>query len=238
MFRAINSLTGKTVFASRSLRLTESSDIVYLCPCCKDKVQLVTGDPTKRSAFFRHYPNKACDYQQYKDSANNKSGWHKHWQTRFSSECREVYISSGERHYIADVVLNDNLIVEFQHGEIKPENFYKRSVFYLKCGYMLVWLFEYSFKYSDILKQIRDNNPGKTIKVFDSIQMISEQEREKAYCFSYSKAIYPQLSEDDFIKMLYHFNEYIAKQKDEKRKYIAKEKAVKKSKAIKKSDRK
>ena len=62
----------------------------------------------------------------------SETDWHRAWKARFPREWQEVIHvdgESGEKH-IADVKTAANLVVEFQHSPITPEERESREVFY------------------------------------------------------------------------------------------------------------
>ena len=68
---------------------------------------------------------------------------------RETCEVRFVDDETGEIH-IADVFLaNSNTVLEFQHSPISEEEFKSRTIFHLKNGRRIVWLFDESSKSQD-----------------------------------------------------------------------------------------
>ncbi len=141
MFVAMD-FQGNRLYANAGERYTECR-----CPECNELVQHKIGKV--RRPYFAHCPNSDCTFGNDKD---NKSEWHIRMQEYFPQESREVRFvdeQTGEVH-IADVYLQDsNTVLEFQHSQIKEEEFISRTVFHLNHGRRLVWMFDESTSSED-----------------------------------------------------------------------------------------
>ena len=114
-----------------------------VCKVCGEKLVLKKGD-IKRP-HFAHNTKGTCSY----DDRDNKSPWHIRMQEYFPKEDREILFidkRTGEKH-IADVYLADkNTVIEFQHSDIKREEFLKRTEFHISNNRRIVWVFDESVK--------------------------------------------------------------------------------------------
>ena len=116
----------------------------YRCPLCDDRLELRRGDI--RIPHFAHWKNTSCiDSWQH-----DMSEWHYSWQQQFPEDCQEVVVEKdGEKHR-ADVLIKEhNVVVEFQHSILSPEEFVKRNNFYSECGYHVIWLFDMTNDFND-----------------------------------------------------------------------------------------
>lgn len=135
MFYAIDEGTGAKVYAKKAVNMHTS----FYCPCCKEPVIIKNG--MEKATHFAHRSKSHCD--TYYSSSNVMSEWHRNWQERFPEECREVVITKGNEKHIADICYN-RYVVEFQHSSLSPEDFIERTKFYVKCGYKVIWIFDFS----------------------------------------------------------------------------------------------
>ncbi len=136
MFFAIDS-NGNRIYAGDSVRHTDC-----YCPVCGEPVTHKVGK-IKRP-HFAHRADTNCYFGRDKDY---KSEWHIRMQDYFPLETREIRFKdaeTGEIH-IADVFLSDlNTVLEFQRSTITEEEFYSRTMFHLKNGRRIAWLFDES----------------------------------------------------------------------------------------------
>lgn len=124
-----------------------------LCPCCLQPVIAKCG--TQKMWHWAHRSNTACD-----NWWESETEWHRSWKNNFPDEWQEITLhdeQTGEKH-IADVCTVHNLVIEFQHSHIEPneltsrENFYKNMVWVvdgtrLKRDYQRFLKGEKHFKY-------------------------------------------------------------------------------------------
>lgn len=120
------------------------------CPACRKPVMQKRGD-TNRHHFAHIKKESSCPFEYNKDYIN-MSEWHIRMQNYFPKEQREHIFTdkeTGEKH-IADVYIEEiNTVLEFQYSSIKKQEFLDRTMFHLKEGRRLVWLFDESWKDSD-----------------------------------------------------------------------------------------
>ena len=124
-----------------------------VCPACGSPVIQRRGDTNRH--HFAHDPRKRNDVKcpyDYNADYKNMSEWHIRMQEYFPKEEREHIFTdktTGEKH-IADVFIKEaNTVLEFQYSSIKKKEFLDRTMFHLKEGRRLVWLFDESWKGAD-----------------------------------------------------------------------------------------
>jgi competence protein CoiA len=102
-----------------------------ICPVCKRPVNAKTGE--RRAWHWAHQSNSDCDHWW-----ESETEWHRNWKNNYPQEWQEVVLvdsESGEKH-IADIRTPDNLVIEFQHSPIEPEERFSREKFYKN----MVWV--------------------------------------------------------------------------------------------------
>ena len=121
-----------------------------VCPACRNPVKQRRGD-TNRHHFAHIKKDLSCPFEYNKDYVN-MSEWHIRMQGYFPKKHREhifTDMETGEKH-IADVYIEEiNTVLEFQYSSLKKQEFLDRTMFHLKEGRRLVWLFDESWKNSD-----------------------------------------------------------------------------------------
>ena len=109
----------------------------YFCPICGEKLIARTGEINAH--HFAHKSNSEClirDGWHY-----DMSEWHYNWQNQFPKENQEIVFTNNGKTHRADVFIN-NTVIEFQHSQIKEEEFYDRNIFYKDLGYKVIWIFD------------------------------------------------------------------------------------------------
>lgn len=100
-----------------------------LCYCCGSEVISKCGN--FNIWHWAHKNLKHCD-----NWWEPETEWHRNWKSKFPNEWQEIILideSANEKH-IADVRTINNLVIEFQHSHINPderisrENFYKNMI--------------------------------------------------------------------------------------------------------------
>ena len=138
MFFAVDS-NGNRIYAGDTVKHTDC-----YCPVCGEPVTHKIGKIKK--PHFSHKVNTECYLNRDKDWLTE---WHIRMQEYFPLEMREIRFKdaeTGEIH-IADVFLSDsNTVLEFQHSPIEEKEFWDRTIFHLKNGRRIVWLFDESVK--------------------------------------------------------------------------------------------
>jgi len=118
----------------------------YYCQTCGEEVCIKRGNI--KAHHFAHLSNSLCDGWHY-----DMSDWHRSWQDQFPSDNQEVVFEFNGKKHRADIFIN-NTIIEFQHSNIKKEEFEDRNNFYNSLGYNVIWIFDTidSFMNDDIYK--------------------------------------------------------------------------------------
>ena len=129
--------SGKRIYADDPLKYKDC-----FCPVCGENLKHKKGKIYK--PYFSHQPDSNCWYGMDKDS---KSEWHIRMQDYFPRESQErrfIDKKTSEIH-IADVYLDQsNTVLEFQHSPIDSDEFWKRTLFHVREGRRIVWLFDES----------------------------------------------------------------------------------------------
>lgn len=114
----------------------------YFCPACGSVLIQKLG--SINAHHFAHKVKAECDPWY-----NGKmSPWHIEMQGHFAEINREIVIwnETNTEYHIADIVLGANgkkYVIEFQHSAISKDEFITRSEFYIKCGYKMIWVFDF-----------------------------------------------------------------------------------------------
>lgn len=106
----------------------------YTCPVCGGEVILRAGDINV--PHFAHRGFECLDTWTY-----DMSEWHRRMQSNFPLECREVVLSKDGEIHRADI-LQDGVVVEFQHSPLSDSEFQDRNAFYRSFGYRVVWIID------------------------------------------------------------------------------------------------
>jgi competence CoiA-like predicted nuclease len=75
--------------------------------------------------------------------------WHIDWQEKFPEENREVKVLYKEGYRIADVKLNNGLVIEFQHSPIQNEVMWERE----KAHENMIWILDHTDSYYRIYRE-------------------------------------------------------------------------------------
>lgn len=133
------------------------------CPYCKEKMEPCFSQLGYED-YWRHIKDnsKNCLSYLYK----NEGQWHSKIKLMWGVEFTEVYVEKAGKKMIADVMLNNGLIIEVQNSSIDAENIRLRERHYEK----MVWLFNAKDAYYNDRITLADNyfcweNPRKSIVV-------------------------------------------------------------------------
>lgn len=101
-----------------------------LCPICKGKVFSKCGEVNVW--HWSHAKDENCDpwYEP-------ESFWHKHWKMTFGKENAEIRIEKDQRFHIADILTNENVVIELQNSPISKPIIREREDYY---GKRMLWL--------------------------------------------------------------------------------------------------
>ena len=110
-------------------RVEASPNLKGLCPYCMQDVIAKCG--TQKIWHWAHRNKMTCD-----NWWEPETEWHRTWKNNYPADWQEISLldeRTGEKH-IADVRTAHNLVIEFQHSHIDPqertsrENFYRNMV--------------------------------------------------------------------------------------------------------------
>lgn len=126
-----------------------TKDSQYFCPICGEPLTIRATNSLAVKTHFAHKRGTIC----YDDWTHDMSEWHLSWQQRFPEQYREVVIEKNGIKHRADICIG-NTVIEFQHSPITREEIAKRNLFYISCGYQVVWVFDATDK---IINRIEDS---------------------------------------------------------------------------------
>jgi competence CoiA-like predicted nuclease len=158
-------------------RLTPIKGVAAVCPMCKTPVVPKIGE-----IYVPHWSHKSIqDCDTWRES---ETEWHRNWKEEFPNENQEIIIGK----HIADVKLENGLVIEFQNSSISSEEIKERENHY---GNM-VWIvngndffYRFGLRFKKTYYSFRWKNP------------------RKSWCFA-SKPVFIDFGEDIFlIKKIY-----------------------------------
>ena len=120
------------------------------CPVCEKPVIARCGEI--RAHHWAHAKGTECSDTW---SSGKETDWHLAWKNEFPDEWQERVLTdseTGEKH-IADVLTDKNLVLEFQHSPIDPDERRAREAFYSKDGRNMVWIVD-ALKNRGTLKKV------------------------------------------------------------------------------------
>lgn len=103
-----------------------------ICPICKNRVVPKVGEINKAHWAHINKENLMCPMSK------RETDWHLGWKNYVSRERCEVAFKKGTDLKIADVVLKNGKVVEFQHSPISPAEIRLREDFYKN----MIWVFD------------------------------------------------------------------------------------------------
>ncbi len=112
-------------------RVEAQPQLKGLCSCCSNQVIAKCG--TRKIWHWAHKSKTNCD-----NWWEPETEWHRAWKSNYPNDWQEVSLlneSTGEKH-IADVRTAHNLVIEFQHSHIDPQERTSREKFYKN----MVWV--------------------------------------------------------------------------------------------------
>jgi competence protein CoiA len=101
-----------------------------ICPHCKGKVRSRCGDVN--AWHWAHFEGENCDpwYEP-------ESYWHIHWKLTFGKDNAECRIEKNNKWHIADILTNENVVIELQNSPIQKPVIREREEFY---GERMLWV--------------------------------------------------------------------------------------------------
>lgn len=112
-------------------RIAAEPGLEGYCPGCNEK--LVPKCGTVNIHHWSHDGTRDCDNWHYEP----KTFWHRNWQQRFHMDDTEVGIKKNDEFHIADIIGNNDVVIEIQHSPISETEIRKREIFYDKMIWVL-----------------------------------------------------------------------------------------------------
>lgn len=134
-------------------RVEAQPQLQGLCPCCLQPVIAKCGK--QKIWHWAHRINTACDSWW-----ETETEWHRTWKNNYPAEWQEISLldeRTGEKH-IADVRTAHNLVIEFQHSHIDPQERTSREKFYKN----MVWVVDGTRLKRDCLRFCKGANDFRT----------------------------------------------------------------------------
>ena len=108
-------------------RVEAQPELKGLCPCCSKPVIAKCG--TKKIWHWAHQSKINCD-----NWWEPETKWHRTWKDNYPADWQEISLLNEQ--HIADVHTVHNLVIEFQHSHIEPQERASRELFYKN----MVWV--------------------------------------------------------------------------------------------------
>ncbi len=108
-----------------------SKGLKGVCPCCGSELTAKCGE--SRINHWSHKEARVCDSWWEPETE-----WHRSWKNNFPDDWQENIRfdeRTNEKH-IGDILTIDNLVIEFQHSHIDPQERISREIFYKN----MVWV--------------------------------------------------------------------------------------------------
>jgi hypothetical protein len=104
--------------------------------------ELIAKKGTKKIHHFCHKNKEISCCDRY----NKMSEWHCYMQNRINTKNLEISVKNYDinnklKLHIADVITDDNIVIEFQKSVIDKSILYERDYFYNKYFKQLIWVF-------------------------------------------------------------------------------------------------
>ncbi len=101
-----------------------------ICPLCG--VQVISKCGTVNVWHWSHSTGENCDAWYEPESF-----WHKHWKLTFGMNNSEIGITKNNKKHFADILTNENVVIELQNSPIPKPIIREREDFY---GERMLWL--------------------------------------------------------------------------------------------------
>lgn len=102
-----------------------------ICPVCSDEMIAKCGEIN--IWHWAHRSKKNCDPWYGSETA-----WHLQWKSKFPDAWVESIVTRNGKSHIADVLLPNGTVIEFQHSPISPVEIQAREDFYQS----VIWVFD------------------------------------------------------------------------------------------------
>ncbi|NPV51658.1 MAG: hypothetical protein HPY60_10765 [Candidatus Methanofastidiosum sp.] len=157
-----------------------------ICPICKGKLFSKCGDVNVW--HWSHFKDENCDTWYEPETL-----WHKHWKMTFGKDNAEIRIEKDERFHIADILTNENVVIELQNSPILKPLIREREDFY---GERMIWLINgFHFKNNFKIREPKD----KSYKgwLIDSIRL--QNNNQRVFQWSYARKSWKEVQRNLFI---------------------------------------
>ena len=115
---------------SQSNKIRAEKNVEAYCPQCRGLVVAKMGEIMVH--HWAHVSSASCDTWN-----KGETRWHLAWKSRFPKHCIEQRVTRGDVWHVADVLLPDGIVIEFQHSPISPVDIAKREEFYQRVIWVL-----------------------------------------------------------------------------------------------------
>ncbi|MDX2190749.1 MAG: competence protein CoiA family protein [Bacteroidota bacterium] len=125
------------------VRVEPSPKGIGLCPICGCEVYSKCGEINVW--HWAHKVGDSCDSWHEKETK-----WHLNWKLTFGEENIEVIIEKENKKHIADILTNENVVIELQNSPIQKPIIRQRELFY---GEKMLWIingseFKHNFEFN------------------------------------------------------------------------------------------
>jgi competence CoiA-like predicted nuclease len=130
-------------FTSEKIKIEPFPGGRAFCPGCESEVNAKCG--STNIWHWAHDSLEDCDNWKYEP----KTKWHLHWQNRFHKDDIEKVIVKNKKFHIADIVGNNDVVIEIQNSPISAEEIIARELFYEK----MIWILN-GYQFAENIKII------------------------------------------------------------------------------------
>lgn len=126
-------------------KIKATKGVTATCYHCGEKLIAKCG--IVNAWHWSHSVKTECD-----DLKKEMTEWHINWQERFPENNREVKVLYENGYRIADVKLDDGMVIEFQHSPINTDVIWERE----KAHKNMIWILDYTNTYFRIYRESKD----------------------------------------------------------------------------------
>jgi len=165
-------------------RVEAQPQLKGLCPCCSQPVIAKCGK--QKVWHWAHKNITTCDSWWEAETE-----WHRTWKNNYSAEWQEIVLFdkvTGEKH-IADVRTAHNLVIEFQHSHINPDERISREKFYQN----MVWVVDSTRLKRDYLR------------FRERVESFKRTNRKGVYFVDFPDKVFPKSWLDSSVPVFFDF---------------------------------
>lgn len=131
-----------------------------LCPLCEHPVFSKCGEVNVW--HWAHYKDESCD-----NWYEPETEWHKNWKLIFGKDKSEIIIAKDGKRHIADILTNDNVVIELQNSPLQKPIIRKREEFY---GERMIWVLNGKpFKHNFDIREYSPSGLSRHFGVVDKV---------------------------------------------------------------------